>query len=91
MLKNHVAIGEILYFRVNNNGFIMIELKLPLNNVQLELLRLYSTNLSDKDLEELKNVLARFYADKAILKANEIWDQKNLSDADMEIWLNEKS
>ncbi len=69
----------------------MIELKLPLNNVQVELLKLFSTNLSDKDLEDLKNVLAKFYADKAILKANEIWDERGLADADMEAWLNEKS
>ncbi len=69
----------------------MIELKLPLNNVQLELLKLYSTNLSAKDLEELKDVLARFYAEKAIVKANEIWNERGLTDTDMEHWLNEKS
>ncbi len=69
----------------------MIELKLPLTNVQVELLKLYSTNLSDKDLEDLKNVLAKFYADKAISLANEIWDKKGLTDTDMEAQLNEKS
>ena len=75
--------------RIGNN-WIMTELKLPLNNVQLELLKLYSTNLSTKDLEELKDVLARFYAEKAIAKANEIWDERGLTDTDMEQWLNEK-
>ncbi len=69
----------------------MTELKLPLNNVQLELLKLYSTNLSDKDMEDLKNVLAAFYAGKAIGKANDIWDEKGLTDDDMEVWINEKS
>ncbi len=69
----------------------MVELKLPLTNVQVELLKLYSTNLSDKDLEDLKNVLAKFYADKAISLANEIWDKKGLTDTDMEAQLNEKS
>jgi len=72
------------------NHFIMIELKLPLNNIQVELLKLYSTNLSDKDLEDLKNVLAEFYSDKVISQANEIWDERGLTDADMEAWLNEK-
>lgn len=69
----------------------MIELKFPFTNVQIELMKLYSTNLSDKDLEDLKNVLAKFYADKAISGANEIWDNQNLTDANMEDWLNEKS
>lgn len=69
----------------------MIELKLPLTNVQMELMKLYSTNLSQKDLEELKNVLAGYYADKAISQANTLWDERNLTYADMEAWLNEKS
>jgi hypothetical protein len=69
----------------------MIDVKFPLSNVQIELMKLYSTNLSDKELSELKDVLAKFYADKAINKANEIWDEKGLTDADMEKWLNEKS
>jgi hypothetical protein len=69
----------------------MIDVKFPLSNVQMELMKLYSTNLSDKELAELKDVLAKFYADKAITKANEIWDAKGLTDADMEKWLNEKS
>ncbi len=42
----------------------MTELKLPLNNVQIELLKLYSTQLSDQDLEDFKSVLSKFYADK---------------------------
>jgi hypothetical protein len=69
----------------------MIELKLPLTNLQVELMRLYSTNLSDKDFEDLKNVLAKFYADKVISLANELWDERGLTNTDMEEWLNEKS
>jgi hypothetical protein len=69
----------------------MVKIKLPLTNVQMELMKLYSTGLSDKDLEELKNVLAKFYADKAISQANAIWDKKGLTDDDMEKWLNQNS
>ena len=69
----------------------MIELKFPLTNLQLELMKLYSTNLSDNDLNDLKDILATFYAGKAITQANEIWDKKGLTDADMESWLNKKS
>ena len=68
----------------------MTGLQLPLNNVQLELLKLYGTNLSAADLQELKDMLAHFYAEKAIAKANEIWDERGLTDTDMEHWLNKK-
>lgn len=69
----------------------MSDLQFPLSNVQIELLKLYNTGLNDSDIEELKNVLAKFYADKAINKANSIWDERKLTDSDMEKWLNEKS
>ena len=60
-----------------------------LSNVQLELLKLYSTNLSEQDLLELRGELAQFYAKKSIAAANEAWQQKGLTQADMDKWLNE--
>ncbi|MCH8126266.1 hypothetical protein IIC38_09915 [candidate division KSB1 bacterium] len=60
-----------------------------LSNVQLELLKLYSTDLSEKDLTALKNLLAKFYAERAIQTADQIWEQKKLSNKDMAAWLNE--
>ena len=61
----------------------------PLSNVQMELLKLYSTDIKEKDLEELKNVLANYFAQKAIKEADKIWDQKKMSADTMEKWLNE--
>ncbi|MDB4904592.1 MAG: hypothetical protein JWQ63_3873 [Mucilaginibacter sp.] len=69
----------------------MSVLNYPLSNVQIELMKLFSTNLSEKELIELKDVLARFYAEKAIAQADAIWNERGLSDQDMEKWLNEKS
>ena len=42
----------------------------PLSNVQLELLKLFSTNLSDEEIAELRKELAHFYARKSIEAAN---------------------
>lgn len=67
----------------------MNNLKYPLNNAQIELMRLFSTDLSDKELLELKKLLSVFYAKKAIKEADDIWDKKGLSDSDMERLLNE--
>ncbi len=67
-----------------------MELKLPLSNVQLELMKLFATNLSNEDLEDLED-LKDLLADKAIANANAVWDEKGLTDTYMEIWLNQKS
>jgi len=64
-------------------------LQTPLSNLQMEILELYSTNLTEDELNELKTVLAKFYADKAIREADRLWDERNLTDHDMEKWLNE--
>ena len=60
-----------------------------LTNVQRELLTLYTTNLSDDDLRALKFLLARFFAQRAIQEADRVWDERRLTQADMETWLNE--
>ena len=65
-------------------------LNYPLSNVQVELMKLFGTNLSESDLQELKELLSRFFADKAIAAADEVWDQKGLSNDHMDQWLNEK-
>jgi hypothetical protein len=67
----------------------MNQLASPLSNVQMELLKLYSTNLPDKDLLELKSTLAKFYAERSIRLADKIWDERGLTNQDMNRWLNE--
>lgn len=61
----------------------------PLSNIQKELLKLYSTNLSKKELMEIKSLLGKHFARKAVSKADETWDKKNYSDNKMDEWLNE--
>ena len=69
----------------------MSTLNYPLSNVQIELMKLFRTNLSDQELIELKDLIAKFYADKASAKADEIWDERGLTNGDMDKWLNQKS
>lgn len=68
----------------------MSTLKYPLSNAQVELMKLFGTNLSNSDLKDLKNLLSRFFADKAIKAADQIWDEKGLTNENMDQWLNEK-
>ena len=58
-----------------------------LSNVQMELIKLYSTNLEYDDLMEVKKKLANHFAQKAINEADNIWDQKKMSADTMEAWL----
>ena len=52
----------------------------PLSNVQAELLKLFSIELPENNLLELKKVIAKFLLDKARDKADFIWDQKGYTD-----------
>ena len=52
----------------------------PLSNIQAELLRLFSADISDTHLSELKNIIARFLLDKARDKADAVWNEKGYTD-----------
>jgi len=52
----------------------------PLSNVQVELLKLFTTEIPEADLLELKKVMAKFLLDKGRDKADAIWDEKGYSD-----------
>jgi hypothetical protein len=61
-----------------------------LSNLQLELLKLYSTNVEEDDLNDVKILLASYFSKKAISEADKVWESKKLSNKDMDKWLNEK-
>jgi len=59
-----------------------------LSNVQAELLKVFSADIPDKHLAELKNIIARFLLDKARDKADAAWDEKAYTDEKLEQMLN---
>ena len=60
----------------------------PLSNIQAELLKLFSTDIPETHLAELKKMMARFLLDKARDKADTIWDQKGYTDEKLQQILN---
>jgi hypothetical protein len=52
----------------------------PLSNVQAELLKLFSSNIPDNELLELKKIMAGFLLEKARDHADKIWLDKGYSD-----------
>jgi hypothetical protein len=48
----------------------------PLSNIQQELLKLYSSDIAEADLLNIKRYLAKYFASKAIDEADKIWGKK---------------
>ncbi|NBC09702.1 MAG: hypothetical protein GVY26_21115 [Bacteroidetes bacterium] len=61
-----------------------------LTNVQLELLKVFSYQVSGEDLLELKDTLAKFFAEKAIQSANQAWDEQGWDDQKVDELLSAK-
>lgn len=55
-----------------------------LSNLQLELLKLFARNVSEKDLIEIKTLIAKYFAKKAMDSADKVWDEKGWTDKDAE-------
>jgi len=62
--------------------------KHKLSNLQLELLKLFARNISEKDLLKIKDLLVQYFAKKATDAANKVWDEKGWTDKDAERMLN---
>ena len=65
-------------------------LKQPLTNVQLELLKTFSYQLSNEDIIEFKKNIAAFFSNKLIKEANKVWDEKKFDESKVEELLNTK-
>ncbi len=60
-----------------------------LTNLQLELLKFFQYDLSEKQLREIKQLLTRYFAERATGQMDKMWDEKGWSRETMEKWLNE--
>jgi len=59
-------------------------LQTPFSNAQLELLKLFSTDLTALELQELKRMLLAFKFKRVTEMADKIWDEKGWTNEDME-------
>jgi len=62
----------------------------PFSNLQLELLKTFSHQLEERELLEVKKMLASFFAQRAIEQANTVWDEKGWTDTDVDQMLTTK-
>ena len=69
---------------------VMQKIQQPFTNVELELLKAFAHDLSEKELLKLRELLATFFAEKAIEAANQTWDEKEWDNNDVDRLLNTK-
>jgi hypothetical protein len=55
---------------------------------QLELLRMFSHKVDDNNWVEIKELIAAYFAKKAIEEADRIWDEQNWDDQKVDTLLN---
>ena len=60
-----------------------------LTNVQIELLKLFQYNLPEKQLVEIKNMLAKYFADTATSEMDKLCEENNWNNDVMKDWANE--
>jgi len=64
------------------------ELKQPFTNAQLELLKIFSIQLDDDEMKELKQLMGKFYLNRLTKRTNQVWDEKGWTEKTMEEFLN---
>jgi hypothetical protein len=57
--------------------------------LQLELLRIFSRNPSEQELIDIKNLIARYYAEKASDQMDRLWEERGYTDETMQEWAKE--
>ncbi len=66
-------------------------LNTPLTSLQLELLRIYSFNPTTEDLQEVKTILAKYFAQKFTDNVNKAVITENITDSDLDEWLKDEN
>jgi len=82
--KNVVTLSALIRISI-----MLQQINYPFSNIQVELLKLYSTGISDAYLLDLKNVISQFLFEKARNRADEIWTERNYNQETVQQWLSE--
>ena len=60
-----------------------------LTNLQLELLKVFSYELPEEQLLEIRQLLAKYFAQKVDEEMDELWKEKGWTEETMREWANE--
>lgn len=60
-----------------------------LSNIQLELLKLFTTNISDSEVLDIKQLIVNYYAQKIDNELDTLWEQRQYNANTISTWANE--
>ena len=61
-----------------------------MSNLQLELLKLYATDIPEQQLLDIKRLLAAYFAELIDRDMAALWEEKQWDEATIEAWKNER-
>jgi predicted transcriptional regulator len=62
-----------------------------LTNLQIELLKVFAYTLDEATLLQIRELLAKFFAEKATQRMDEIWQERGYTNETMDNWLQEEN
>ncbi len=62
-----------------------------LTNLQQELLKLYAQQVNETDLQNIRELISHYFADRLTTLADKAWEQQGWSEQTMHNWLNDKN
>ncbi|MEN0005338.1 MAG: hypothetical protein AAF798_14395 [Bacteroidota bacterium] len=60
-----------------------------LSNLQLELLKVFSFDLDDTQIIEIRDLLAKYFADKATEEMDRLWEENSWNQETIQQWSEE--
>jgi hypothetical protein len=60
-----------------------------LSNLQLELLKVFSFDLDETQIIEIRDLLAKYFAEKATEEIDKLWEENNWNENTIQDWSNE--
>jgi len=66
-----------------------MEVTQKLSNLQLELIKLFSYQLNDVQLYEIRDILTKYFADKATQEMDDLWIENKWNNKTIDKWADE--
>lgn len=76
------------FLSLSQNLFVMIA-GTKLTNLQRELLKIFRYELDEKQLDEVKGLLSSYFAEKATVEMDRLWEKNAWNEETMRTWAKE--
>ena len=63
--------------------------KNKITNLQRELMKVFSYEVSEQELEGIRDLLSNYFAEKATREMDRLWDERGWTNETMDEWLKE--